>query len=320
MIMKKILLARPSIPSLVYLLGGFLSVIKSRSLTNNGLKHQELSHRLKDYLETEHLSLFSNGHLALEAALDVIGSKGGEVITTPFTFASTTQAIIRKGFTPIFCDIDRVNYTMDPKQIEPLINENTVAILPVHVYGNVCDVEAIDRISKKYNLLVIYDSAHAFGVTYKSKSISFYGDFNMFSFHATKVFHTVEGGALTFKDKNLTQSIDSLKNFGIDNSGDVSSIGGNAKLNEFQAVIGLANLRIIDKYIHKRKIIAEKYDVSIPELKSWNKIKGNTIHSGKKLKIYTKGSNESPNFDMNDYKNLNNNDEFEDDEDEDNDI
>ena len=257
--MKKILVTKPSIPSYLKVIFGFCCVLISRNLTNNGVNHQNLSGKLKDYLDSDNLTLFSNGHLALEAALEMLGLEGGEIITTPFTFASTTHAIVRKGFTPVFCDIDRYNYTIDHDLIESLITDRTVAILPVHVYGNVCNLKAIEDISKKHNIPVIYDSAHAFGVKYNLVPISSYGDFNMFSFHATKVFHTVEGGALTYKDSVFSAPIEATKNFGIGTNGDVLYAGGNAKMNEFQAVIGLANLSNIHKYIKRRKVISLEY-------------------------------------------------------------
>ena len=257
--MKKINVSKPTIP-IKEMFFEMLMISLSHNYTNNGKKHAALSERLKNYLNIQHVTLFTNGHLALEAALEMFEHKGGEIITTPFTFSSTTQAIIRKGFYPIFCDIDRKNFTIDPKQIESLITKNTVAILPVHVFGNVCDVEAIEEISKRYNLPVLYDSAHAFGVKYKSKSISEFGTLNMFSFHATKVFHTVEGGALTYNNSIFEARLNALKNFGIDTNGVVSYSGGNAKMNEFQAVVGLSNLKRIEKLILKRKKITQLYD------------------------------------------------------------
>lgn len=245
-----------------------LLVVNSGQYTNNGKKHILFSRELIKKLDVEFVTLFTNGHLALEAALDLLEPKGGEIITTPFTFASTTQAIIRKGFIPVFCDIDRANFTIDSEKIQDLINSKTVAILPVHVYGNICDVDGIEALSLKYNLPVIYDSAHAFGVKYKSQSIAAFGRINMFSFHATKVFHTVEGGALTFNNKNLQEKFDAIKNFGIDYAGNVSYIGGNAKMNEFQAVVGLSNLKRVDKIIIKRKIISELYDSLLKNIDS----------------------------------------------------
>ena len=176
---------------------------ESRWLTNMGAKHRAFEAGLKEYLHTPNVNLFTNGHLALEAVISAMGLKG-EIITTPFTFDSTTHAIVRCGCTPVFCDIDPVTYTMDPEKIESLISDKTVAIMPVHVYGNLCDVDAIDAIAKKHGLKVIYDAAHAFGVEKNGVSSANFGDASMFSFHATKVFHTIEGGCITYADESLT--------------------------------------------------------------------------------------------------------------------
>ena len=232
----------------------------SRWLTNHGKKVQELEAKLEEYLGVKNIVLYTNGHLALEAAIDYFNfPKGSEIITTPFTFVSTTNAIIRCGMTPVFCDINKDNYTIDVDKIEELISDKTVAILPVHVYGNVCDVETIDRIAKKYGLKVIYDAAHAFGVKYKGKGIANYGDISMFSFHATKVFHTIEGGALCFNDASFKKPLEEQKDFGISGEEECRYVGGNAKMNEFQASMGICNLRHIDEYIFKRQKVVECY-------------------------------------------------------------
>lgn len=230
----------------------------SRWLTNTGVKHNKLESELEHYLNTPNVTLFSNGHLALEfaiAALDLTG----EVITTPFTFASTTHAIVRNGLTPVFCDINPDNYTIQTDDLESLITEKTSAIVPVHVYGNICDVDEIERIAKKYNLKVIYDAAHAFGVTVNGEGVANFGDVSMFSFHATKVFNTIEGGAITFKDPKLKRKMNAYKNFGITGQETVEYIGGNGKMNEFQAAMGLCNIRHVDGEISKRKKVAERY-------------------------------------------------------------
>ena len=231
----------------------------SHWLTNMGVKHKELEKRLLDYLEDKNISLFTNGHLALESVIAAL-KLTGEVITTPFTFASTTHAIVRNGLTPVFCDINSDDYTIDVTKIEKLITEKTSAILPVHVYGNVCNFKEIERIAKKHNLKVIYDAAHTFGVKVNGVGIGTFGDASMFSFHATKVFHTIEGGAITFNDESLKDVLDELKNFGITGSEAVKSVAGNAKMNEFQAAMGICNLRHIDDEINKRKLVVEKYN------------------------------------------------------------
>jgi len=231
----------------------------SHWLTNNGAKHNELQSALEAYLSCPHVTLFTNGHLALENILSAFDfPRGGEVITTPFTFASTTNAIVRSGLTPVFCDVSERDYTMDAAKIEPLITEKTVAIVPVHVYGNLCDVDAIATIAKKHHLKVIYDAAHAFGVTKNGVSVANFGNASMFSFHATKVFNTIEGGAVCYADAALADKLNDWKNFGLHGE-EGRYVGGNAKMNEFQAAMGLCNLRHLDGEIAKRKTVVERY-------------------------------------------------------------
>ncbi|MDF1618117.1 DegT/DnrJ/EryC1/StrS family aminotransferase [Petrocella sp. FN5] len=230
----------------------------TRWLTNMGDKHRALEAQLLDYLQVPNITLFANGHLGLESIIEALGLKG-EVITTPFTFVSTTHAIVRKGLEPVFCDINAVDYTMDADKIESLITDKTSAILPVHVYGHVCQVEQIETIARKYNLKVIYDAAHAFGVKVKGQGIGAFGDASMFSFHATKVFNTIEGGGVTYKDMSLKKKLNDLKNFGITGPESVACVGGNAKMNEFQAAMGICNLRHIDDEIAKRKSVSKRY-------------------------------------------------------------
>ncbi len=227
-------------------------------ITNMGHHHKLLEQELLRYLEAENISLFCNGHMALELTLQALELKG-EVITTPFTFISTIHAIVRNDLTPVFCDVDPETYTMDADKIEALITPNTTAIVPVHVYGNVCNVEKIDMIARKYKLKVIYDAAHAFGVKYKGISIGDFGDASMFSFHATKVFNSIEGGAITFSDNELKQKLHYLKNFGIKSAEQVEDIGTNAKMNEFSAIMGLCNLKQVDDAINERKRVFERY-------------------------------------------------------------
>lgn len=230
----------------------------SHWLTNMGVKHKQFEAMLKEYLHTENVCLYVNGHLALENIIAAF-ELSGEVITTPFTFASTTHAIVRNGLAPVFCDITPDNYTIDVTKIEALITDKTSAIIPVHVYGNICDVEAIQKIADKYNLKVIYDAAHAFGVTYKGKNVANFGDASMFSFHATKVFNSIEGGMVSFKQPELYQVMNDRKNFGIRGPEEVAYIGGNAKMNEFAASMGICNLRHLDGEIAKRKAVVEHY-------------------------------------------------------------
>lgn len=230
----------------------------SRWLTNMGVKHKQFQADLIDYLGVSHIDLFSNGHMALEMAIQAMGLTG-EVITSPFTFASTTHAIVRNGLTPVFCDIDANTYTIDVNKIEALITDKTCAIIPVHVYGNICDIEAIDRIAKKHNLKVIYDAAHAFAVKYNGVGVGNFGDASMFSFHATKVFHSIEGGAVCFHNDDYGLDLYRLKNFGIRGPETVDAVGANAKMNEFSAAMGICNLRHLDAEIAKRKAVVERY-------------------------------------------------------------
>lgn len=256
--MGKILVTRSSMPELEEYVEEIKSIWESHWMTNMGEKYKLFQAQLKEYLEVEEIELLVNGHMAIEMTLQALNLEG-EVITTPFTFASTTHAIVRNGLTPVFCDIDPDTYTMDVTKIEDLITERTCAILPVHVYGNICNIEEIERIAKKHNLKVIYDAAHTFGETYKGKGIGTYGDASIFSFHATKVFNSIEGGAVCFKDKRLGEMLYDLKNFGIHGPEEIVAVGANAKMNEFAAAMGICNLRHVDEEIAKRKAIVEKY-------------------------------------------------------------
>lgn len=251
---------RSSMPSYEEYCEEIKSLWESHWLTNMGEKHQQLQSELEEYLGTPHVTLYTNGHLALENVIAAMHfPKGSEVITTPFTFASTTHAIVRNDLVPVFCDINHEDYTIDVTKIEELITEKTVAIMPVHVYGNICNVEEIQRIAEQYDLKVIYDAAHAFGASYKGINASCFGDASMFSFHATKVFNTIEGGAITFRDDSLVQTLNDIKNFGIQGPEKVAYVGGNAKMNEFQAAMGICNLRHVDDEIAKRKTVVEHY-------------------------------------------------------------
>ena len=258
--MKRILVTQSSMPDFNEYIDEIKDIWDTKWLTNVGSKHKELQNQLKEYLKVDNMELFTNGHTALEIALQALDlPKGGEVITTPFTFASTTQAIVRNGLIPVFCDIKMEDYTIDEKKIESLITDKTVAIVPVHVYGNICAVEEIDRIAKKFHLKVIYDAAHTFGVQYKGRGIGSFGDISMFSFHATKVFHTIEGGGLSFSDDALASKINAIRNFGIVDQETIEYIGTNGKMTEFCAAMGLCNLRHIDEEIRKRKRVVERY-------------------------------------------------------------
>lgn len=258
--MSTINVTRSSMPSFEEYCEEIRDLWETRWLTNNGAKHRQLEADLNAYLGVAHTVLYTNGHLALEQALAAMDfPAGGEVITTPFTFVSTTNAIVRNGLTPVFCDVNETDYTMDVSKIEALITEKTCAIVPVHVYGNLCDVKAIAAIAKKHNLKVIYDAAHAFGVTLNGVSAAAFGDASMFSFHATKVFNTIEGGAVCFGDGLDYQTLTERKGFGLHGQEECLYVGTNAKMNEFQAAMGICNLRHIDEEIEKRAAAVARY-------------------------------------------------------------
>lgn len=257
--MSEVYVTKPFLPPLDEYVRELQDIWENSYLTNDGRKYEQLADELKKYITAPNINLLVNGHSALELVLEAMELKG-EIITTPFTFISTTNAIVRKGLTPIFCDINSEDYTIDANKIENLITEKTCAILPVHVYGNICDTEKIQCIADKYNLKVIYDAAHAFGERKNGEAISNFGDASIMSFHATKIFHTIEGGAVISKHKNIIERINSIKNFGISSSESADYIGANYKMNEFQAAMGICNLRYIDEIIEKRKKITERYD------------------------------------------------------------
>lgn len=257
---NKILVTRSSMPDFEEYCDEIRKLWDSHWLTNMGVEHKQFQAELEAYLSCPHVVLYTNGHLALENVVAAMQfPKDGEVITTPFTFASTTHAIVRNGLTPVFCDVNPENYTIDVEKIEALITDRTVAIVPVHIYGNMCDVERIEAIAKKHRLKVIYDAAHAFAVKYKGISSANFGDASMYSFHATKVFNTIEGGAVCFPDDSLVATMNDMKNFGIRGAEHVVFVGGNAKMSEFQAAMGICNLRHLHREIEKRKVVVERY-------------------------------------------------------------
>lgn len=248
----KIPVIRSSMPPMEEYMAEIAPLWESRYLSNHGEKARELERRAAEYLGADHAVSAVNGHQALELILQAMELKG-EVITTPFTFVSTVAAIVRCGLTPVFCDIREDDCTLDPEKLEGLITEKTCAILPVHVYGNFCRVEEIDAIAKKHGLKVIYDAAHAFGATFRGQGAGSFGDASMFSFHATKAFHSAEGGLVTCRDAHLTDALWQLQNFGLSGAADVQRVAGNAKLNEFSAAMGLCNLRHLGEYLEGRK-------------------------------------------------------------------
>jgi len=256
--MKKINITKALLPKFTDYIQEIESIWDSHQLTSKGTKHEQLEVKLKDYLDVKNASLFVNGHLALEAILEAFNLKG-EIITTAFTFPSTTHAIVRQGCIPVFADIKLDDYTLDPIDVERKITDKTVAILPVHVLGNVCDVEAFEKLAQKYNLKLIYDAAHVFGVKYNDIGIGNFGDASMFSMNATKVFNTIEGGLLSYNDSSLTRKLELIKYYGMETSEDISYIGSNLKMNEFQAAMGLCNLPLLDAEIKQRKSIVDIY-------------------------------------------------------------
>lgn len=252
------------------------SIWNNHWLTNHGELHQKFQDLLLDYLDIPLIELYVNGHMALDISIKALGLEG-EVITTPFTFASTIHALTMNNIKPVFCDIKLKDYTIDEHLIESLITSQTSAILAVHVYGFPCEVEKIERIARKYNLKVIYDAAHAFGVKLNRKSLTSYGDISMLSFHATKVFNSIEGGALVYEDVNLKEKLYLLRNFGISGPENIEIPGYNAKMNEFSAAMGICNLELIDEEIKSRKKIVDLYVQELNNLK------------GIKLPVYSDG-------------------------------
>ncbi len=240
-------------------------IYKSGWLTNQGPLVQKLEARLKEYLGVKHIVLVSNGTIALDIAYKVLDLKG-EVITTPFSFVATTSSLLLSGLKPIFADIDEKSLNLNPNNIEKLITPNTSAILPVHVFGNACKVEEIEQIAKKCNLKVVYDAAHAFDVKYKDRSVLSYGDISTLSFHSTKLFHTIEGGALIINDDELVQKVRYLINFGIKNQEEIPHLGTNAKMNEFEAAMGLCVLDDIENIKNSRKEVYETYQKELKDL------------------------------------------------------
>lgn len=265
---QPILVTQPILPPLENYVEYLEEIWNRNWLTNNGPVHEKFKGKVKEYLNVDNVELFTNGHTALEIAIKALDLTG-EVITTPFTFASTTHAIVNCGLTPVFCEVDPVNYNIDVNEIEKHITKNTSAILAVHVFGIPCDVEKIQEIADKHDLMVIYDAAHALGVKKDGIDIGRFGDISMFSLHATKVMHTIEGGILTYNNDTLSEKLDALKNFGITKSGTVDYIGTNAKMNEIQAAMGLCNMEILDGELEKRKSV---YNIYLQGLKNVDNI------------------------------------------------
>jgi len=261
-IKEPIFVTRPLLPDIEKINSRMREIWNSKWITNNGNMHRELEKQLRSYLQVDNLSLFNNGTSALLLGIKALGLKG-EVITTPFTFPATLQALDWNGLTPVFCDIDPQSLNIDADKIESLITEETCAILGVHVFGNPCEVEKIQLIAERYNLKVIYDGAHVFGTKIGDEAIGRFGDMTMFSFHATKLFNTVEGGGLAFRGDHLKERLDLLKNFGIAGPEEVLLSGLNAKMNEIQAAVGLEVLKIVEEERTRRIQIKEVYESNL---------------------------------------------------------
>ena len=264
--MKQIFVTRSSMPPYEEYIEAIKPLWESHWITNMGMFHEELEKKLAQFLKVPEVSLMVNGHMSLELAIQSFDfPKGSEVITTPFTFISTTHAIVRNGLKPVFCDVKACDGTIDESKIEALITEKTVAILPVHVFGHMCNVHEIESIAYKYGLKVIYDAAHAFGVEHEGHGAGEFGDASIFSFHATKVFNTIEGGCVVCKNHDMYEKLYNLKNFGIRGEELVVSVGANSKMNEFSAIMGLCNLKHFDEAINGRK---KAYDIYRSELQN----------------------------------------------------
>lgn len=263
---KPILVTSPLLPDLQEFNSYLQQIWDSRWLTNNGSIHQQLEQALAEYLGVEYISLFTNGTLPLITALQALGLTKGEVITTPYSFVATTHSIWWNGLKPVFVDVEPITGNLDPTKIEAAITENTVAIMPVHVYGQPCDNVQIDAIAKKYNLKVIYDAAHAFGVRKEGQSILNWGDISTLSFHATKVYGTIEGGALVCHSAEMKYQIDNLKNFGFRGETTIVAPGINGKMDEVRAAFGLLNLKQVDAAIDARHRVASHYREAIDKI------------------------------------------------------
>lgn len=262
---EPIYVTRPFMPPFEEYVEGLKDIWANQWLTNNGLVLQRFTRELFNYFETDNVCVFTNGTLALQLGLQGMGI-AGEVITTPFTFVATTHVLIANNIRPVFVDIEADYYNLDPEKVEAAITPRTTAILAVHVFGHPCKLDALADIARRHNLKLIYDAAHAFGVRIGSESIAHFGDMSMFSFHATKLYHSIEGGMLTFKDAGLKSIFDYLKNFGFENEEEVVMPGTNAKMNEMQALMGSVVLKHIDALIEKRRQITDIYRSKLEDI------------------------------------------------------
>ena len=266
-----ITVTKPDLPPLEEYVYYLKRIWATKWITNNGEFVQSLQEKLKEHLNVENLALVNNGTFALQLALRAYDLKG-EVITTPFTFAATTNVILWEGLTPVFADVDPKTFNIDPEAVEKKITRNTCAILAVNVYGNPCYVEKLQEISDRHNLRLIYDAAHSFGVEYKHQSVLSFGDVSTLSFHATKIFTTIEGGAIVCKDKDIFEKIQLLRNHGIKSEEQVVLPGTNAKMDEFHAAVGLCNLKRVNQNIQRRKELYQRYTHKLPSSLHFQKV------------------------------------------------
>ncbi|MEJ2166197.1 MAG: DegT/DnrJ/EryC1/StrS family aminotransferase [Desulfobacterales bacterium] len=269
---KPIYVTRPTLPDLNEVYSKIDEIWDSQWLTNIGHQHREFEFKVKEYLGVPNVSLFCNGTMALQLACQAL-RLSGEVITTPFTFAATSHVLYWNNLTPVYCDIEPRSFNIDPDRIESLITPYTTAILPVHVFGHPCDIKAIAAIAKRYGIRVIYDAAHCFGVEVNGEPIGNFGDISMFSFHATKIFHTVEGGALTYRDSSLKERLELARNFGFKGEEKIVVPGINGKMNEIQAAIGILMLDLIKAETRKRKQLSVIYRERLKSIPGINFIK-----------------------------------------------
>lgn len=277
---KPIYVTQPALPPLEEFIPYLKEIWDSKILTNNGPFHQQFEQALAEYLGVKYISIFSNGTLALVTALQTLRITG-EVITTPYSFVATTHSLWWNNIKPVFADIDPETFNLNPEKVEAAITPQTTAIMPVHVYGTPCNLDELQRIADTYGLKLIYDAAHAFGVKINGQSILNFGDLSVLSFHATKVFNTIEGGAIICHDLKTKQRIDFLKNFGFADETTVIAPGINAKMNEVQAAYGLLQLKYVDRYIERRKKITQLYREKlrdIPGIRIMEDMKG-VVHS-----------------------------------------
>jgi len=264
--MDPIYVTQPFLPELKEFIPYLEQIWENKILTNSGPMHKELEKKLAEYLGVKFVCLFNNGTNALFTALQAL-ELTGEIITTPYSFIATTHSIMWNKLTPVFVDIDPETLNLDPNKIEAAITDKTTAIMPVHCYGNPCDVAAIEAVAKKHKLKILYDAAHAFGVKNSNNSVLNYGDLSVLSFHATKVFNTFEGGAIICHTEEMYKKINQLKNFGIISETEAVAVGSNGKMNEVSAAFGLLQLRYIDDAIEKRRVLDNRYRKELSDVK-----------------------------------------------------